>query len=81
MITKCAAPTDAAKTRSKKSERNLKITICLLIAITKAVNICGPNPILATNRILVGIDKLGLKALGELAYVSVNAPGAMVKVG
>jgi len=35
----------------------------------------------ATGRVVVGIDTLGLAALGDLAYISLQALGAMVKRG
>ena len=35
----------------------------------------------AANRLLVGIDRLGLEALGDLAYVSLHAVGGRVAQG
>lgn len=35
----------------------------------------------ATNRVIVGIDVLGLEALGDLAYISLQAVGAPVQRG
>ncbi len=35
----------------------------------------------ATGRVIVGMDALGLAALGDLAYITLRAPGAAVRRG